>query len=254
MDFTQYQLGRKSDTHDQRDLFKAAAPAVALPSHASVGWMPPIKDQGRTNACTGFAAMFFWEQVLHSRRIRVDVPFSPFYPWYFARRYEGSEQRNEGNTLRSIMKALHEFGACPVEYDLDRPINSEPSDIAQTFGRALTLSEYERCNTLHAVKYPIAEERQSAVIGVYVREAWYSDKAIKTGVIPWDGTGLIQGGHAMAIVAYDDASELIQCANSWSVDYGDRGYTYLPYDMLRNEAWDCWTAGYEAIPNAGVNT
>lgn len=252
-DFREYALGAKPDRQDRRDIYKAA-PLVDLPPHAEVTYQPAIQDQGRTNACTGYASAYFWEQVLVSRGMLAQR-LSPTYPWFFARRYENSEMFNEGNTLRSIMRALHEFGICPIdEWRETEPWGVEPDDRAQVFGKALTLPRYERCETLREIKYGVSQEGQSCVLGVWVRSSWYSDESIRTGKLFHEG--MIEGGHGVAVVGYDDSFDIggergaIKCPNSWGIGYGDRGFIYLPYRLFEMEPFDCWTVGFDAIPDA----
>jgi C1A family cysteine protease len=50
-------------------------------------------------------------------------------------------------------------------------------------------------------------------------------------------------GHAMLCVGYDDASQCFRLRNSWSEDWGDKGYGTIPYAYLLDEnlSDDFWT-------------
>jgi hypothetical protein len=69
-----------------------------------------------------------------------------------------------------------------------------------------------------------------------VHEGWYSpdDK----GWIPFDERSL--GGHAFAIVAYDENGFWVQ--NSWGPDWARRGFALLPYDDWLENGMDVWVA------------
>ena len=46
----------------------------------------------------------------------------------------------------------------------------------------------------------------------------------------------ILGGHAVAVVGYDDnlnGGRFI-CRNSWGTNWGDHGYFYMPYQVINN--------------------
>lgn len=40
----------------------------------------------------------------------------------------------------------------------------------------------------------------------------------------------LQGGHAVAVVGYDDRAGALLLRNSWGADWGDQGHAWLPYD------------------------
>jgi C1A family cysteine protease len=52
----------------------------------------------------------------------------------------------------------------------------------------------------------------------------------------WNGNNY-QGAHAVSAVGFDDSGFLIK--NSWGADWGNSGYTILPYDDFDKviEAW-----------------
>ncbi len=51
------------------------------------------------------------------------------------------------------------------------------------------------------------------------------------------------GGHAIAIVGYDDSKQMFTFQNSWGSSWGDKGFGYLPYSYLTNPqlSSDFWT-------------
>ena len=55
----------------------------------------------------------------------------------------------------------------------------------------------------------------------------------------WDSAyGDYQGGHAVAIVGYNEDGFIIR--NSWGRSYGDNGYSIIPYDDF-NKFMEIWT-------------
>ena len=55
----------------------------------------------------------------------------------------------------------------------------------------------------------------------------------------WDNRyGDFQGGHAIAIVGYNEKGFIIR--NSWGKYYGDNGYSVLPYEDF-NKFYELWT-------------
>jgi hypothetical protein len=46
----------------------------------------------------------------------------------------------------------------------------------------------------------------------------------------------VAGGHAMCAVGYDDDRGAIRLLNSWSTDWGDRGYCWVSYELFDTDA------------------
>ncbi|KAI9017516.1 hypothetical protein BC832DRAFT_612221 [Gaertneriomyces semiglobifer] len=53
------------------------------------------------------------------------------------------------------------------------------------------------------------------------------------------------GGHAMALIGYNDVTRQFKVVNSWGKQWGDNGCCYVPYEFLLNERYcdDFWTIG-----------
>jgi C1A family cysteine protease len=56
-------------------------------------------------------------------------------------------------------------------------------------------------------------------------------------MMPYPAAGeQLLGGHAVAVVGYNDnlnGGRFI-CRNSWGTGWGDRGYFYMPYQVIAN--------------------
>ena len=46
------------------------------------------------------------------------------------------------------------------------------------------------------------------------------------------------GGHAVVLVGYDDVRQAFRVLNSWGHDWGDRGYAWVSYDTIKDQAND----------------
>ena len=52
----------------------------------------------------------------------------------------------------------------------------------------------------------------------------------------------VLGGHAVALVGFDDVRQVFIVRNSWGEGWGDRGYFYMPYTVVQdnNLTYDFW--------------
>jgi C1A family cysteine protease len=55
--------------------------------------------------------------------------------------------------------------------------------------------------------------------------------------------GVVEGGHAVMAVGYDNAKKVYIVRNSWGAEWGNKGYFYMPYDYMQNPDLcdDFWT-------------
>ena len=62
-----------------------------------------------------------------------------------------------------------------------------------------------------------------------------SNDVAKTGIMimPQPGDS-VEGGHAVMCVGYDDKKQLFIVRNSWGTSWGDKGYFYMPYQVIQN--------------------
>ena len=252
-DFSQYKLSCKPDRQDRRDLYKnrrynASYPPV-LPTSYTLSYLPPIKDQGQTESCTSHSFAFFSECLLASRSNQY-VKLSPFYVWYYGRLEEGTQLQDTGIQMRSIMDAGHTYGICEESFwPFGTDFTKEPDAIAQV-NALFKLPCYERCETLTDIKYALAIEHLPVCIGVEVMDTWYDSSVQENGIIKYDPKSKVEGGHAVTGVGF--TSDYLMIANSWGTSYGKDGFIYLPWEYLTNTWFDCWTAGYDTLPQSNI--
>lgn len=74
-------------------------------------------------------------------------------------------------------------------------------------------------------------------------ESFESAAVAKTGVVPLPKLSeQMLGGHAVAVVGYDDAAGRFIGRNSWGAKWGQQGYFTIPYEYWTNPnlAADFW--------------
>lgn len=110
----------------------------------------------------------------------------------------------------------------PCENALKR---AAPNKI-RTYARLTTIDEMKRCLVEHG---PFM-----AAFGI--NKSWYDPTL---GMVV-EGDMQI-GGHAVAIVGYNDAVDILKFKNSWGETWGDKGYGYMSYQTAINTLWDAWS-------------
>jgi hypothetical protein len=202
----------------------------------------PILDQGTEGACTGFGLATVVHYLLRTRKVVPDKDqVSPRMLYDMARRYdEWPGESYEGSSARGGMKGWHKHGVCSLRH-WKYVGKQEARLFTDRFRDALRrpLGAYFRVNH----KDIIAMHAAISEVGVLyatsqVHEGW--DQVDKTGLVAWDSDTKILGGHAFAIVAYDERGFWVQ--NSWGKDWGHQGFCQITYDDWLANGSDVWVA------------
>jgi len=229
----------------------AVVPGVILIPKTSI----PVLDQGQTNACTGFAlASVVYQLQRSAKRKRMDCCVSPFMLYSMARRYDefpGDPNADTGSSLRGAMKAWYKHGACS-----DRLWTSEAMPKAQVTKSSddwwldavqRPLGAYYRVDTRSVTDMHVALNEIGILYASAVCHSGWDEGFANTShtkgeywMIPRRKASISDGGHAFAIVGYNQDGYIIQ--NSWGTGWGTKGRAVLPYEDWLDNAMDCWVA------------
>ena len=218
-----------------------------IPAYTKVGL---ILDQGQEGACTGFGLTCV---INYLRWLKADLPpkmmsVSPRMLYTFARRYDEYAGENyEGSSCRGAIKGWFNHGVC---FESDWPYAPEKANPA-TYGFAAsaakhTLGVYYRVDLKSVTDLQAAIAQHHAVfVSAYTHDGW--DQVPETHTprrhadlpaIPFDGKPSQDGGHAFALVGYDERGFVLQ--NSWGKSWGAGGFAVITYlDWLAN-GMDAW--------------
>lgn len=243
-----HSYGCKHDHHDDRDFTYTRNEAMILP--ASVDNRvncPHVRDQGAVGACTGFAGT----EALAYDRNRQQLSaylYSPLYLYYWTRQGELKFWQHDGDNgaaIRDTIKTAINKGVCSEELWSYIPGNVLVHPPTACDDQAVTHKAliYERVpQEINHIKsvfvsgYPL-------VFGITVYSSFESDVVAKSGVVPMPDVENEQalGGHALLGCGYQSDAVIVQ--NSWSEEWGDKGFCYIPFEYLlsRKLANDLWT-------------
>jgi C1A family cysteine protease len=202
-----------------------------------------IEDQGNLGSCTGNAIAGAIE--LLDKRIGKNLDVSRLFIYYYERVYIGTVNYDSGAYIRDGIKACYTYGA-PIEslwpYNITK-FRTVPVSAAITDAAKRKVTSYQRAADFNAVidaitgGYPV-------VVGFDVYSSFQSASVARTGIMPYPNTRTerLLGGHAVLIVGYNKTNNTFIVRNSWGTSWGDRGYFYMPFQVIQNTSMssDFW--------------
>ena len=234
-------LDARPDTLDFRDRMYTPT-LVEVPTHRDLDEYRkagiPILDQGQEGACTGFGLATVVHYLLRVRRHEPDPQrISPFMLYDMARRYdEWAGEDYEGSSCRGAMKGWHKHGVCEVDLWPATDGGALSEKRANNAARR-PLGAYFRVNHRDLVAMHAAITEVGVLyVSSNVHSGWR--KVGRDGRINLVADNI--GGHAFALVAYDERGFWLQ--NSWSDTWGHRGFAHVSYEDWLTNGSDAWVA------------
>lgn len=221
-------------------------PMTDLPPQVDLrAYCSPVGDQGKTNACSGWAIAKGLDEYLEIRSGQSLTSLSAEFLYYMERQMEGDTVEDGGvSDIGDGFKVLRDDGAAPESAwpDDDAHLFSAPTPDVLQAAQPFEVHQIAGVGTdLGSIKATLARGQ-----GVVLAIALYPSvqQALQTGMIPMPAQGEAQlGGHAIFCCGYDDQRQVLILKNSWGTDKGDRGYFYLPYAYVTStNVWQADTA------------
>lgn len=239
----------KPDQYDARDHiykpilnshFYKLSNKVDLRSQCSL-----VVDQGELGSCTANAIASGLREYLLIQAKQPWIALSRLFLYYEERLLEGTVNEDSGAKIRDGLKVLRNIGVCPETekpYDISSftvpPTEQNISEASQ-----YKITSYHRVVDLTMLKSALSEGLP-VVIGFKVYSSFESEEVSQSGIVPNPDiqTEDLLGSHAVLVVGYDDANQWAIVRNSWGINWGDKGYFYLPYQYwTQNLISDMWT-------------
>jgi C1A family cysteine protease len=246
---TKFAYGWKPDLPDLRDqAYSAPSPVIQElpPSFDLRPQCPPIVNQGQLGSCTScaIASAHYFDQLKEDSQ----AAFQPsrLFIYYNERAIEGSTATDAGGYIRDGFKSVATQGVCPETewpYDISK-FAQEPPAPCFLDAQKYKAIQYLRLQQSLAQMKGCLVEGYPFVFGFTVYQSFESDEVARTGIVPLPTNGeSTVGGHAVMAVGYDDATQRFTIQNSWSTNWGDQGFCYMPYSYLAdvNLCNDFWT-------------
>jgi len=240
-----YSLGCRKSPVDLRDFPITRLPrvlAAKLPKKLDyTKKMSPVSDQGDEGTCVGFAVVDGMKEYQEKAEWKKDIQLSVRYVYAEAKKIDGYPDE-EGTDIRCALKIVKNKGVPPDDcwpykaHQKDKPCK-KAAELAKTY----KITKYAALKTQAEMKESLfANGPFIAGVEVYYT-AWSDAEESGKVTMPEDDDSL-EGGHAICIVGYDDGKKLFKFKNSWSKDWGAKGYGFLPYDYVKKYLMDAWSA------------
>jgi hypothetical protein len=199
-------------------------PSVDLSSH-----MPPPGDQGDAGTCSGFATVYgarsYYVAMLEGRDLSDtrNVP-SPGYVMSFIKGYCCSNMYDVADVLKKGAVSIADY---PYTENGKPPPSREI--VAKAHDFQVRGTRRVNFNRLDDIKGQLAR-------GNPVIFALWTDDAFQDyrGGTVFNARGRqTDDWHSIVVVGYDDRRQAFRLMNSWGVGWGDNGYMWLSYDLVK---------------------
>ena len=203
---------------------------VHLPENVDLRFrMPPIVDQGDLGSCTAnaiCALVGYLEPGFIGSRL---------FLYYNERKIENDIHNDSGAYASDGINSLLTYGICSEKdwpYDITK-FAIEPHMSCYKSALLHKALQVKNIRNLLSMMKSTLYSNIPFVCGIAIYESFESDAVTITGIIPMpDPDEILLGYHEICICGYDDKKKIWIARNSWGVDWGDKGYFYLPYRYL----------------------
>lgn len=211
----------------------------------------PVEDQLHLGSCVGQAIVGAFELMINQLYPGKFIDLSRLFVYYNARLYEGGYYLNEdvGAYVRDGIKAVNKWGVCAERlwpYVVEE-FASPPSIQSYEDAKSRIIRNYYRVYSVEDM-IDAMNKGYPVVISMNVYDSFYnlSYPGLDVLDMPSSYEDLI-GGHAVALVGYDLDKKMLLARNSFGLDWGDRGYFWIPFDYAVKDLMDCWVFTIELM-------
>ncbi|KAI9100543.1 hypothetical protein DFS34DRAFT_489815 [Phlyctochytrium arcticum] len=229
-------LNYQFDPPDPRDrplTFKTPNRSELLPAKTDLSdKLGMVYEQGNLGACT--ACSLCSQLTFLSKQNGAEQYFSRLYCYWFGRQLAGYPlNQDSGLSLRQAIKAVANGIVLETDWPYIIPKFSQKPSVE-------VVRSSQKCIAYVAVDHDLQSLRRCLVkkpisFGLTLRKSFMSKAVAASGLIPIPEVNEpAEGGHCMLLVGYNSDMKLFKVLNSWGPQWGQRGYCFIPQDMILN--------------------
>jgi C1A family cysteine protease len=188
--------------------------------------MTPVRNQGADGCCVAFATCAMKE----FQNNKIDYYKNYLSPWFIY--LKRSDPAISGMTPKNALDILQNYG---VTTELEFPYlkaksKDEITDKIYDTAKNFMIKDYAYVNNIDDLKQALHQNGPCTIAFPCYNSSptfWKSNSGDK-----------LLGGHCVLVVGYD-VNKGFLIRNSWGEFWGDRGYTWFPYNDwgMQNEIW-----------------
>ena len=196
-----------------------------------------ILDQGTLGSCVSNA----FSQTINIMTNNT-LAISRLYHYYCGRGIDAdSSIIDTGLDIRSAATIISKFGAVKENtwpYIISKFSVLPPLNVFQS-AKLFQKYVYTFINQdLNSLKTCLVQNNTPIIFGILVYSSFMTQAVSNTGNVPMPNTKkeILQGGHCILMIGYNDSTKTFLCVNSWGTNWGLKGLFNLPYDYVTNPA------------------
>lgn len=198
-----------------------------------------IYDQGSLGSCTSNVSAQLYK---FENKNNLNIEPSRLFLYYCQRLRLGTVKSDSGSTMQEAIKVLKEVGVCREEfwpYDITK-FRRRPTKKCYNDARNNKIKERIQI-MVNVTEFKIALNLGHPIAFGFMVQEKILNLTKENSVLEYDSSGEFVGGHAVLCVGYDDNKQAFKILNSWGKEFGDDGYFWLPYNLLKpldvSDAW-----------------
>ncbi|MCO4294530.1 C1 family peptidase [Solitalea sp. MAHUQ-68] len=209
--------------------------------------MPTPGDQGGESSCTSWATAYAATSSFEHNFDGMAYPAAQRSPAYVYNQVNSSSDCSAGTYFSDNLNVLKNQGVCSLT---EMPYQDGLCNILPTSQQTQAASTH-KITSWGTVNYKnitdvktLVSSNVPVLIGFTVDDSFYNMG--KSGWVWKKKSGRSYGGHAVAIMGYDDAKQAFKVQNSWGTGWGLNGYFWIDYGLLSSGATNPVYEGYAA--------
>ncbi|MEZ5040131.1 MAG: C1 family peptidase [Saprospiraceae bacterium] len=213
-----------------------------LPASISLkAFCPQPQDQGAYANCVGWAAGYAGRTILEALQLKnsdnvtiTEQAFSPDF-LYLLNKSAADANCQRGISIQQVLKTMQEKGVprrrefaagCHPSVPMSILTKAQPNRI-EGYTRLFD-KETPDDFRIKIIKKSLAQQKP-VVVGIECYESFKNAKEY------WEGAkDKFVGGHALCIVGYDEQRGAFEVMNSWGIDWGNQGFSWIRYHDFSN--------------------